>query len=70
MDDQLRQRERRWAIVRIVMGTLQVVGSVTTLLLLLATGVNSLTICAGLALVCLIIGSRLLFGFRQSETSN
>ena len=54
-------RERKWAVVRIALGILQVIGATATVFLLLKTGTNTLTIGAAGVTTALTLTSILLF---------
>ena len=57
----LTRRQRLMAIVRISLGTSQVMAATVTLVLLLRTGVNALSLTAGLITVLLTLASKLFF---------
>ena len=54
--------QRRWAIVRLILGFLQMAGAAFTLALLLETGVNKFSLAAVVATGLLTTISVLLFG--------
>lgn len=60
-------RERRWAFVRLALGTAQIVGATTTLLLLARTGVNAWSLGAAVVACTLTTISVLLFGGRRAK---
>ena len=53
--------KKTWAVVRVLMGFVQVVAAMTTAILLFQTGVNWLTATGGLLTMALLLTSRLLF---------
>lgn len=54
--------ERKWAVVRIVLGQAQTVGAVVSLVLLVTTGMSSGTAYAVAATCGFLVTSLLLFG--------
>lgn len=52
---------KQWAVVRVLLGFLQVVAAMTTAILLFQTGVNWLTAVGGLLTMALLLTSRVLF---------
>ena len=58
-------RERRWVIVRLALGTAQVMGATAALFLLVQTGVSSLSVGAAVITCVLTTISVLLFGSRR-----
>jgi hypothetical protein len=54
-------REKAWAVVRIVLGLLQVMGATATAYCLIQTGTSTLTIVAVAVTGLLVILSKLLF---------
>lgn len=65
MADPGRRPERRWAVLRIVLGQAQMVGALVSLVLLAQTGLSELTALAVTVTVGCLVASRLLFGGRQ-----
>jgi hypothetical protein len=59
--------ERRWAVVRIVLGQAQMIGAVVSLVCLLQTGMSALTSGAiSITVACLVV-SLVLFRKRDQE---
>lgn len=59
--DQQRREERRWAVVRLVLGTAQIMVATFATVVLLTHGVDQIAIGAGVVAVLLIVTSRILF---------
>lgn len=59
--DQQRGDERRWAVVRIVLGTAQIMVATFATVVLLTHGVDEIAVGAGVVAVLLIVTSRILF---------
>ena len=59
--DSARTSQRRRALLRVALGQAQMVGGLTSLILLLLTGVNGLTIAAVAATAALLATSLALF---------
>jgi len=57
----LTRRQRCMAIVRVTLGTSQIIAATVTLVLLLQTGVNQLSLTAVLITVLLTLASKLFF---------
>ena len=55
------RQAKPWAVVRVLLGFLQVVAAMTTAILLFQTEVNWLTAVGGLLTMVLLLTSRLLF---------
>ena len=55
------RQTKPWAVVRVLLGFLQVVAAMTTAILLFETGVNWLTGVGSLLTMVLLLTSRLLF---------
>jgi hypothetical protein len=55
------EMNRTWAVVRIVLGIVQVMGATVALVFLLQTGASGLTIAATDVTLCFTCLSRLLF---------
>lgn len=60
-DITLTRRQRLMAGLRIILGTGQIMGAIVTLILLLRTGVNGLSLSAILITVLLTLASKLFF---------
>ena len=59
MSDANRQTQRRWAALRVVLGMLQVIGAMTLVILLIASGVNALTLTVA-GVTMLFLGTSLM----------
>ena len=59
--DPQRRSERRWAIVRIVLGIAQIMVATFAAMVLLTHGVDQIAIGAGAVALLLIVTSRMLF---------
>ena len=60
-DVKLTRRQPLMAVLRIILGTGQIMGAIVTLILLLRTGVNGLSLSAILITVLLTLASKLFF---------
>lgn len=60
-------QERRWAILRLFLGTVQIVGSTASLVLLMLTGVNVWSLTGVVVTGLFTTVSVLLFGDRRSR---
>ncbi len=56
-----RRSERRWAIVRIMLGTAQIMAATFAAVILMSHENDALAIAAGVVTVCLLVSSRVLF---------
>jgi hypothetical protein len=54
--------ERKWAVVRIILGQAQIIGAVVSLVLLVTTGMSNGTAYTVAATCALLVTSLLLFG--------
>lgn len=61
MSDANRQTQRRWAVLRIVLGMLQIIGAMTLAILLIASGVNALTLTVAGVMMLFVGASLVLF---------
>ena len=61
MTDKNRQAERRWAMVRIVLGMLQTTGAAALVILLISSGVSTLSIAVAVVTTGFLAVSLLLF---------
>ncbi|MDB5291364.1 MAG: hypothetical protein JWL69_2605 [Phycisphaerales bacterium] len=61
MSDANRQTQRRWAVLRIVLGMLQIIGAMTLMILLIASGVNALTLTVAGVMMLFVGASLVLF---------
>ena len=59
-------RTRRWAVARLILGMLQIFGAVVSLVLLLQTGFNTVSVGSVVITGLLTTVSVLLFGSRRS----
>lgn len=62
-----RPDDRRWAVLRLALGTAQIVGATSALLLLIQTGLNPWSLGAAVIACTLTTISVLLFGGRRSR---
>jgi hypothetical protein len=60
-------KERRWAILRLFLGTVQIVGSTASLVLLILTGVNVWSLSGVVVTGLFTTVSVLLFGARKGR---
>ena len=60
-DVKLTRHQRLMAVLRIILGTGQIMGAIVTLILLLQTGVNGLSLSVILITVLLTLASKLFF---------
>ena len=56
---------KRWAVARVVLGTLQVVGAMTSVLLLIQTGTSRLTVGTTVVTGVFMLASVFLFQIRR-----
>jgi hypothetical protein len=67
VDESINSRELWWAVVRLVLGILQIMGSTLSLLLLIQAGVSTATIVACVITTFFTVISRLLFSTAREK---
>ena len=67
LDESPSRKERSWAVVRIVLGQTQMIGAVAGICLLLATGLNAVTLTVVGVTCGLTVVSKLVFGWSKDR---